>query len=51
MLTGRLPFRGEHEAALLDSSVNNEPQTVSDFRDDVPQEHVYVLQMSLHRER
>ncbi|MDP1678320.1 MAG: serine/threonine-protein kinase, partial [Bacteroidota bacterium] len=29
MLTGRLPFRGEHEAAMLYSIVNEEPQNIT----------------------
>ncbi len=29
MLTGRMPFRGDHEAAMLYSIVNEEPQPVS----------------------
>jgi len=32
MLTGRLPFRGEHEAALLYSIVHEEPQALSSLR-------------------
>jgi serine/threonine protein kinase len=34
MLTGKLPFRGDHEAALLYSIVHEEPQVIS--RADVP---------------
>ncbi len=51
MLTGRLPFRGDHEAALLYSIVHEEPQAVSDFRDDVAPGIVSALQMSLQKER
>jgi serine/threonine protein kinase/tetratricopeptide (TPR) repeat protein len=36
MLTGKLPFRGEHEAALLYSIVHEEPQPISIFRPDLP---------------
>ena len=36
MLTGRLPFRGEHEAAMLYSVVHEEPQPISSFRSDLP---------------
>lgn len=36
MLTGHVPFRGEHEAAMLYSIVNEEPQPLSDFRKDIP---------------
>jgi serine/threonine protein kinase len=36
MLTGHLPFRGDHEAALLYSTVHEEPQPISNFRSDLP---------------
>jgi len=35
MLTGKLPFRGEHEAAMLYSIVNEEPQPIEQFRQEV----------------
>jgi serine/threonine-protein kinase len=36
MLTGHLPFRGDHEPALLYSIVHEEPQPISSFRSDLP---------------
>jgi serine/threonine-protein kinase len=36
MITGQIPFRGEHEAALLYSIVNEEPPPIDRFRKDVP---------------
>ena len=36
MLTGKLPFRGEHEAAMLYSIVHEEPQPISSLLSDVP---------------
>ncbi len=35
MLTGRTPFRGEHEAAMLYSIVNEEPQPLEQLRQDI----------------
>ncbi len=35
MLTGKTPFRGEHEAAMLYSIVNEEPQGIEASRQDV----------------
>lgn len=35
MLTGKTPFRGEHEASMLYSIVNEEPQALDAFRQDV----------------
>jgi serine/threonine protein kinase len=34
MLTGKLPFRGEHEAAMVYSIVNEEPMPLDQFRQD-----------------
>jgi serine/threonine-protein kinase len=36
MITGRLPFRGDHEAALLYSIVNEEAPPIERFRQGVP---------------
>ena len=36
MLTGQLPFKGEHEAALLYSIVNEKPEALSSLRPDIP---------------
>jgi|GEM_PF-705076 len=35
MLTGKLPFRGEHEAAMVYSIVNEDPQAIDQVRQDV----------------
>ena len=35
MLTGKLPFRGEHEAAMVYSIVNEEPQAVTSLVADI----------------
>lgn len=51
MLTGKLPFRGEHEAAVLYSIVHEEPQTVSSFRSDVPFRLILVLRKVLQKDR
>jgi serine/threonine protein kinase/Tfp pilus assembly protein PilF len=36
MLTGRLPFRGDHEAAMMYSILNEEPDPLTRYRDDSP---------------
>lgn len=38
MITGRLPFRGEHEQAVLYSLLNEEPEPLTALRTDVPME-------------
>ncbi len=35
MLAGRLPFRGEHEAALLYSILNEEPESIRQYRPEI----------------
>jgi serine/threonine protein kinase len=36
MLTGRLPFKGEHAQAVIYSILNEEPNPVTSLRDEVP---------------
>jgi serine/threonine protein kinase/Tfp pilus assembly protein PilF len=43
MTTGRLPFRGEHDAAMMYSILNEEPESLN--RDDLPAD----LQRIIHR--
>ena len=42
MLTGELPFRGEHEAAVMYEILNLDPKPIQTLRSDVP-EHLQVL--------
>ena len=50
MLTGRLPFRGEHEAAMIYSILNEEPEPVSKHREDVPQELTHIIRRALEKD-
>ncbi|MGB2957758.1 MAG: serine/threonine-protein kinase, partial [Bacteroidota bacterium] len=36
MLTGRMPFRGEHDAAMMYSILNEDPDSLTKHRSDVP---------------
>ena len=47
MLTGQFPFKGEYEQAIMYSILNEEPETVKSFRDDVPQELENVIKKAL----
>ncbi|MBN1561211.1 protein kinase [candidate division KSB1 bacterium] len=49
MLTGHLPFRGEYEAAIIYSILNEEPEQISGHRSDVPAEIVHVLNRALEK--
>ena len=37
LITGKLPFRGEHQAAIIYSICNEEPEPLSRFRSGVPE--------------
>jgi serine/threonine protein kinase/DNA-binding SARP family transcriptional activator len=50
MLTGRLPFRGEHEAAMMYSILNEEPESLQKFLLDVPSELLHVLNRALEKD-
>jgi TolB-like protein/Flp pilus assembly protein TadD len=50
MLTGATPFRGEHEAAVMYSVLNEEPEHVEKFRQDVPPGLVAVIQRCLEKD-
>jgi serine/threonine protein kinase/Tfp pilus assembly protein PilF len=49
MLTGRLPFRGEHEAAIMYSIVNEEPQSIEQFNNNVPSGLTQILKRALEK--
>jgi len=51
MLTGKLPFRGEHEAALLYSIVHEEPQAISTFRAEISRSVISVIERALQKDR
>src|SRR3989304_173965 len=50
VLTGKLPFRGEHEAAMMYSIVNEDPQPVDRFRQDVPPQIVNAIHRCLEKD-
>ncbi|MDP1678323.1 MAG: protein kinase [Bacteroidota bacterium] len=50
MTTGKMPFRGEHEAAIMYSIVNEEPEDAAKFREDVPPELLHILKKSLEKD-
>ena len=47
MLTGELPFRGEHDVSLLYSIVHEEPQSLREKRPPVPPELQRVIERAL----
>ncbi len=49
MLTGKLPFRGEHEAAMMYSILNEEPEEIQKYLPDVPLELSYLVKTALEK--
>ncbi len=50
MLTGRTPFRGEHEAAIMYSILNEEPESVLKHRPDLPPELDRIIRRALEKD-
>jgi len=50
MLTGHMPFRGEHEAAMVYSIVNEEPIPIQKHLPEVSSELVHVLNRALEKD-
>ena len=50
MLTGKLPFRGEHEAAMVYSIVNEEPQNIATLVPDLSSIVASLIQRCLEKD-
>ena len=50
LLTGRLPFRGEHDAAMMYSIVNEEPESLQKYLSDVPSVLSHILNRTLEKD-
>jgi serine/threonine protein kinase len=50
MLTGQLPFRGEHEAAMMYSIVNEEPELLQSHLPDAPSELLHTVNRALEKD-
>lgn len=51
LLTGHLPFRGEHQAALMYSLINEAPQPVARFNDKVSPEIERIVDKALAKDK
>ena len=49
ILTGQLPFRGEHDAAMMYSILNEEPERVAKFRPELTTELDRVIDRALEK--
>jgi serine/threonine protein kinase/Tol biopolymer transport system component len=50
LLTGKTPFRGEHEAAMMYSIINEDPLPVHNYRQDVGPELVDIVNRALEKD-
>ncbi len=50
MVTGKLPFRGDHEAAILYSVVNEQPQPIEVALSDASHELIHVIGRALEKD-
>ena len=51
LLTGELPFKGEHEASLLYEIVHEKPKPVASLRSEVPEKLAAVIDRALSKNR
>ncbi|MGA2622557.1 MAG: protein kinase [Bacteroidota bacterium] len=51
LLTGKLPFRGEHQAALMYSIMNEDPQPVARFNEKVTPEIEHIVTKTLAKDK
>jgi serine/threonine protein kinase/WD40 repeat protein len=49
--TGHLPFRGEYEAAMIHSILNEDPEPLQQFVSAAPSELLHVLDRALEKDR
>jgi serine/threonine protein kinase len=50
MLTGHMPFRGEHEAAMVYSIVNEDPTPIQKYLPEISSEFVHILNRALEKD-
>jgi Tol biopolymer transport system component/predicted Ser/Thr protein kinase len=51
MLAGHLPFRGEHEAAMMYSIVNENPEPLQHYVPEAPSELLHIIDRALEKDR
>jgi serine/threonine protein kinase/tetratricopeptide (TPR) repeat protein len=50
MLTGKLPFKGDYEAALMYEIMNERPQSAESLRPDIPSELTHIINRALEKD-
>jgi len=51
MITGHLPFHGDHEAAMIYLIVNEEPESLKNYVPDAQRELLHILDWALEKDR
>ena len=51
MITGQLPFRGEHEAAIIYSIINETPEPLARYKVNVPEQLQRIIDKTLEKDR
>ncbi|MGB7063271.1 MAG: protein kinase [Candidatus Zixiibacteriota bacterium] len=51
MLTGQMPFKGEHEQAVMCSIINEDPELLTSFRTDIPRYVEQVVSKALEKDQ
>lgn len=51
MITGRLPFPGDHEQAIVYRTVNEEPEPITSLRSNVPMELERIVKKAMQKDR
>ncbi len=51
MLTGQMPFPGEHDSVILHAIIHNEPVSIADKREDVPFEIEQITNKCLQKNK
>jgi eukaryotic-like serine/threonine-protein kinase len=51
MITGRPPFKGDHEAAIIYSIINETPEPLARYKSKIPDELQRIVEKALSKER
>ena len=51
MITGRLPFKGDNEAAIINSILNDTPEPLARFKSDLPEGLQRIVDRALTKDR
>jgi len=49
LLTGEVPFKGDHEAAVLYGIINSDPESLTTYRSDIPEAVQRIVQTALEK--